>query len=211
MLQGDFALELDRRHVGRSREMLPYNEWLSGRLAELIAEAAESLTERFPSQAGVVAAFAVTGHSTGFGEHVAKCCLERLKQAQFVPTVGAGARKPTDVSLVCDSLGQTANAHQFLDLSQKPDIVMATVEANPQGRKLLAEHLGAPQLSIHATLQLIREPRPDEDQAFYEWLIEWSGRAHFFKPKSGHFSVNVSQAFTDIRQTYSGSPARSAV
>jgi hypothetical protein len=97
ILQGDFALELDRRHVARSPQMRPYNEWMVTELASLVGEVAESLARRFGGAPSVVAALAPPGQPDGFGEVAFDACIEALGQATFVPTIS----QPTLPRVAC--------------------------------------------------------------------------------------------------------------
>ncbi len=62
ILQGDFALELDRRHASRTPETAPYNDWLASELGALVGNVAELLARRFPCDAAVVGAFCRRDH-----------------------------------------------------------------------------------------------------------------------------------------------------
>lgn len=174
VLQGDFALELDRRHVSRSPEMLPYNQWLAGELAILLADVARSLAQRFPGDPAVVRAFAPAGQTSGFGDFLSGHVMDSLREAAFVPVVGGDARSPRDAILLPASLCQPQVAHNFLELTGHPAVALPAVESHPPSRRLLADLLGTPQLTTEATLQLLSEPDPSEDPIFYGLVVDWA-------------------------------------
>ncbi len=174
VLQGDFALELDRRHVARTPETLPYNQWLGGQLAMLIGDVAESLARRFPGDPAVVRAFAPAGAANGFSEYLSARVTEALRQAAFVPVVGGDMRCPRDVLLLPPSIPRPDLAHRFLDLSDQPAVVFPAVETHQPSRRLLSDFLDTPQLTTEATLQLVAEPEPADDAAFYDLLVDWA-------------------------------------
>lgn len=175
-LHGDFALDLDRRRVATAPETLPYNQWLAGQLASLLAEAAESLAQRFPGDASVVAALAPAGHPDGFGEYVHHQCMQALRSARFVPVTGGHAAAPGDALLLPGSIRRPRLAHRFLALEHRPGVVVAVVQEHAPSRKLLTA-LGTPVLADDAALRLLREPQPADDSDFYEFLVEWADAA----------------------------------
>jgi hypothetical protein len=174
VLQGDFALELDRRHVARTPEMLPYNQWLGGQLAMLIGEVAESLARRFSGDPATVRAFAPAGVASGFGELLSAGVMETLGHTAFIPVVGGDVRSPREAVLLPPSIGQPGMAHRFLDLSEHPAVVVPAVESHQPSRRLLVDLLKTSELTTEATLQLVAEPRPTDDASFYELLVNWA-------------------------------------
>jgi hypothetical protein len=174
VLQGDFALDLDRRHVSRSPEMLPYNEWLASQLASLIAEVADALANRFAGEPSVVAALAPAGHAGGFGSDLFERCLEALRDARFVPVISDSMSAPRDAVLLPATLPRPRLAHEYLALEDHPSVVVGEVEAHRPSRRLLAELLDVPQLTAPAALTLVTEPDPSDDRIFYEFLVEWA-------------------------------------
>ncbi len=174
VLQGDFALELDRRHVGRSRETLPFNEWLASQVADLFGVVAEALADRFRFSPAVVAAFAPVGKPAGFGQVLADRCLDRLRASKFVPTATDLVCMPNDSLLLCSSIRDPAVAHKFLSVERLPGIVLPEIERDAPSRQLLGDHLGTPKLNTTEALKLLKQPAPADEVPFYEFLVDWA-------------------------------------
>ena len=174
ILQGDFALELDRRHASRTPETAPYNDWLASELGALVGNVAELLARRFPCDAAVVGAFAPAGPSSGFGEQLIEEVKGSLRKAKFVPAVSGDTLSPPELLLLSPSLPRPVTAHRYLDLGDYPEVVVPEVEAHLPSRRFLSDSLGGRQLPTEATLKLLREPAAPETVGFYELLVDWS-------------------------------------
>jgi len=177
ILHGDFALELDRRHVSRTPEAAPYNEWLADQLADLVATTvAPLLSERFPGDASVVAALAPVGTPSDFGESAFARIIERLASARFIPAIDGRARLPGEVALLPDSIPDAAEAHRYLHVAGLGRLAIAQVEDHAPSRQLLTTHLQVTTLRVDETAVLLVEPAAGNEQAVYEFLLRWAER-----------------------------------
>ena len=176
LLHGDFALELDRRHVARAPETRRYNEWLADRMAELVATVAESLATRFPSDGRVVAAVAPVAPPSDFAAHVTARVLRALLGSRFIPAVDGGPRLPGEALLLPGSVPDRASAHRFLARSDLGRLIVAEVEEHAPSRQLLAGDLEVEELVVSEVTRRLGAHWPSEDLAFYRWIVGWSGR-----------------------------------
>lgn len=173
VLHGDFALELDRRHVGRSPEMLPYNNWLATKLAELVGNVAGDLAERYPHQPSVISCFAPASAASGFGSELVTLALERLRDVCFVPVVGGKSVKPADSLLLPSTLPSVDRAHRLLDIHARPTVVVPAIEIDGPTRSLLSDRLGTSEMDTADAVQLLKEPPTGADTDAYEFLVAW--------------------------------------
>lgn len=177
ILHGDFALELDRRHVSRTPEAAPYNDWLADELADMVADTvAPSLSTRFSADARVVRALAPAGSPSDFGESVYAKVIERLATARFIPAVDGRARLPGEVALLPDSIPDAAEAHRLLDLEGLGRLAIAGVEEHAPSRQLLTRYLGVTPLDVRDAANRLAEPAVDGDQAVYSFLVRWADK-----------------------------------
>ena len=174
ILQGDFALELDRRHASRTPEAAPYNDWLSHELASHVGHVAELLARRFPRDAAVVGAFAPKGTCSTFGGQILEEANRALRTATFVPAVNGDTLSPAESLLLARTLPRPVQSHLHLDFDQHPEVVNPEVESDLSSRHLLSDLLGSRELSTRETLMLLKEPIAHQVVSFYELLVDWS-------------------------------------
>lgn len=177
ILQGDFALELDRRHVARTPEARPFNTWLLEHLARLVGETvAPALAKAHPGEAAVLRAVAPTAAAVGFGEQVRDAVLRALQESPFVPAVDGPPRTPIESSALPASLTPVVEeAHQFIDLAAWPELLPPEAESDPACRRLLTEDLGTPALDLSDVADRVAEVEPENDEDFYRFLVGWYG------------------------------------
>jgi len=175
ILHGDFALELDRRHVSRIPEAAPYNDWLAEELADLVATSvAPALSSRFPGDANVVAALAPSGTPSDFGSMVFGKVVRHLGSARFVPSVDSRTRLPGEAALLPESIPNAADAHRLLRLTGLGRLVVAGVEDHQPSRDLLAGQLAVTPLAVDETVMLLTEPAVGTEPDFYQFLLAWA-------------------------------------
>jgi hypothetical protein len=177
ILNADFELELDRRHVARTPEAREYNQWLTDELADLVATTAAGLSSEFPGDASVVAALTPRSHATGFGQDVRDAIVTQLAQTAYVPLLDGAAAKPSDARLLPDSIGDPESAHRVLNASGLPMQVIWQVEADTEARAFLKETLQSCEGTLDEVLAALREPAAEDDDALYELLVRWAEKA----------------------------------
>lgn len=178
VLHADFALELDRRRVGQSEDTSPYNRWLAAEVADLLAtRVAPSLADQYRGDTAVVAALAPAGAPSGFGADVWQSCIEALSTSRFVPGVDGRSRLPGEAVVLPASVPDPAAAHDWLQLDELTRLVPPAAEAYPPTRRLLADHLGVTELSLSQAVGRLKEPDPEADARFYEFLVSWAESA----------------------------------
>lgn len=176
LLHGDFALELDRRHVARTPEAAPYNTWMVDQVATLVAEhVVPNLVERFPGDPAVVHALAPVGQASDFGQAIYDAVVDSLRRVRFVPCIDGMSRLAVESRLLPASVPDPHEAHQFLDLSNSGRLVHPDVEAHDRSRRFLADQLQAEELSLDEALAKLRQPGDETDEiALHRFLVRWS-------------------------------------
>lgn len=80
IIQGDFALQLDRRQLASNPEAVPYNSWLLDQVAAHLGDVvAPALAGLFPGAASVVAAMTPHASGTGWGADCLRRCIAALR------------------------------------------------------------------------------------------------------------------------------------
>jgi hypothetical protein len=178
LLQADFSLELDRRRIATTPEAATYNAWLVEQLGMLIGgDVARGLAARYPEQAGVVSALAVTDQPSGIGTDIVEATVRNFSGSAFVPTLAGDARPPGETLLLPGSVHDPRHAHRHLATADLGPLVLPGVEQDRPARQLLADRLGSPELSAPDLLARLTEPGPAEVADYYEFLVAWSDRA----------------------------------
>jgi len=178
ILQADFALELDRRHIAVSPEAAPYNKWLAERLASLLSQVvAPSLAERFPNDAAAVASLAPVCSPTDFGRVISDACITALRRCPFIPCVDGRARRGCETLLLPKTATSPAAVQEVIDLTGLGRLALPDVEANATSRDFVQAALGAEELSLERVLEGLRPPKDGEERAYYELLVSWSEAA----------------------------------
>ena len=175
ILQADFALELDRRHIAISPEAIPYNHWLSEEVGKLVGECVgPSLAMRFPGDSSVVSALAPSGEGTDFGQRVWSDTLTALRPCPFIPCVDGKTRRPGEVLLLPEDTPAPEKAHAVLDLSGLGRLVHHGVEIEENSRTFLSKYLEVEELSLNDLLDRLHTPASDQVAGFFEYLVSWS-------------------------------------
>lgn len=175
ILQADFALELDRRHIARSPEAEPYNAWLAQQLGQLIGEhVAPLLAKRFPRNAAVVASLAPQDQPSGFGQVVWDHCVDCLKSSVFVPCMDGELRSPGQTVLLPGTVPSCSEAHAALEVADWDHLVLPEIEDDATSRDFLSNHLESEELDLDNVLGRFKSPTPEEETRFYEFLVSWS-------------------------------------
>ena len=177
ILNADFELELDRRHVARTPEAREYNQWLRDELADLVAETAGRLAAEFPGDACVVSALTPRATATGFGQDVRDAIVSHLARTAYVPVTDRSAATPANARLLPASVGDPEAAHRVLNVAGLPMQVIWQVEADVEARDFLRDALHSCEVTIDDVLGALREPDAGGDGTLYELLVSWAETA----------------------------------
>jgi len=187
IVHGDFALQLDRRQLGTSPEVMPYNDWLCTATADFVAEiVAPGLAAKFPDDIAPVAALAQRSPGTGLGQRCVAQCIEALKTSRFLPAIDGSPRVPAEALLLPAGGGIAERAHNHLDLAEIGRLMIPAAEVDAPVRTLLRDQLGVEEWSLDDALDHLRQPSDAESSAFYEMLVDWA--AHF---RPGTFAAKL--------------------
>ncbi len=174
ILQGDFVLELDRRHISRSPEAVPYNAWLAKQLAELVADdVAMDLASRHPQSAVPVTALAASSDASGFGAECATKIVEQLRNTPFIPSLDGTNRRPADALVLPSSVPNPHLAHRHLNLDDLGHLAIADIEADADARKFLTERLGVAPIGADEIVKRLQHPS-DDHHSFFQLLVDWA-------------------------------------
>jgi hypothetical protein len=179
VVNADFYLDLDRRHVSETPQARPYNEWLARRIGAFFERSVlPGLTRLYPHDFRVVHACGDAGTATGFGQFVADRLREGMARSRFVP-VSAGVVTPGKASRSPVPASAAAAFHRFFDGpalgAAGKSLVDTAVETDERSRRLVTS-LGAPELTDDVVLRALRTPPaiPSGDLPdFYILLESW--------------------------------------
>lgn len=174
LLHGDFALELDRRHIARTPEASSYNTWLRDRLAEHAAAAAGQLARSRPGDQAVVDVFAPHAPLRGAGEDLRLAMDQHLGTTSFVPCRDGRAYAPHEAAMLPPSLIGEASAAILLTLPEEPRI--CALPPRHQDSSWLAA-LGATSIRDTDAVRWLRTPPAEEVEDFYQHLVSWADGA----------------------------------
>lgn len=196
VLQADFALELDRRHIARSPEAEPYNQWLAHELGCLVAEdVAPRLDELLPDGASAVAAIAPRmmasvphrgprfgigsppaprTEATPFGQVVLDRCVEALRNARFITCVDGEKRCPSEVYLPPALMPTPEESYDVLELSQFGILVGVDTVADVNACSFLVGLLNVKELDSEDILRRCTPPKERFEERYYAVLLAWS-------------------------------------
>lgn len=174
-VHAEWALSMDRRHVSDTPTARPFNTTLLRKVADFAASTvAHDLRERFGASLESVAALCplpdVT-FSPGAAEfHTA--WTERLASSDFLPTLGGGTTRATDVQLLPASIPDPALGQRLADLVTEQTL-RADVEQAPEVRRLVREHSSLPEFTPTEFLARLRPPSRVTLPDFYLLLMQW--------------------------------------
>jgi hypothetical protein len=179
VLNADFYVDFDRRHISGTPQARPYNMWLAERVAAFFGRTAlPELAHLYPEDYRVVHACAPTGSPSGFGNEISGLLREVLERTRFVPASGgpvtprAALRSPVPR----DAL---AAFHRFFDRQTlgvaRRSLVHVDVENDRRADELIRS-LGAETVPDDPILRFLRR-HPDVSQHeladFYVLLGRW--------------------------------------
>lgn len=175
IVQGDFALELDRRHVSRAPEALPFNRWLAEQLVDLVAsDVAPDLAERYPAGPEPVWGLSPVDLPTGwFGEHLREAYAESMGVSRFLPVLDGRPRLPNEAIMLPASL-PPAPEHPWLNLDMDR-LILPSVSLRDHADQFLRRTLEVTELDTEQLLDQLVES-PDGVGRFYEWVVSWAER-----------------------------------
>ncbi|CAN5520581.1 hypothetical protein BH24CHL1_BH24CHL1_16920 [soil metagenome] len=130
LINADFYLDLDRRHVSDTPQARPYNHWLAGRVATFFGQSVlPELVRLFPEDYRVVHICAPVGSPSGFGEVIASQLREQLVQTRFVPTPSGSV---TPRKLLCSPVPvEMTREWPIILISGLVDRALGYLEATP--------------------------------------------------------------------------------
>ncbi|UQA61387.1 sacsin N-terminal ATP-binding-like domain-containing protein [Polyangium aurulentum] len=179
MVHADFVLELSRRSIGNAPEVKPYNDWLSGQLAQfIVGRVAPALFEQFREDPSVIGILALDEETPGFGKRMREKYLAALRASPFIPTMDGRRVTAGEARLLPYDLANEHQAASFLRLVEVAGLVLPEIQAESRARELLRDQLRVKALEPRQTLALLREDIQDID-AFYRWLLAWAERHGF--------------------------------
>ncbi len=179
LLNGDFYLSLDRRHVSETPQSLPYNDWLAERTATFFSKTvAPELARIWPNDYRVVHACAPTGSPSGFGARISELVQSDLRDCSFVPTFsGPTSPKKALFAPVAPAASQTFR--RFFSPSKirtiPGSLVLAEVDRDQVSREF-AQKLGGQVISDDVIVTSLRRTptiEPKELADFYALLDRW--------------------------------------
>ena len=184
VVQGDFALQLDRRQVASSPETDPYNRMLLDRAAGLIGRVAEALALRFPGQGCVASVMAQRSSPTGHGETFTELAVEALRRARYLPGCDGEPRMPVEALLLPAAVEDPGRLHRHLHLRDVGRLLHPDVERDAKARSFLVERMEVQEWELEDAAAQLHPPPIEEVTDFYEALLDWSEalRGHRLAP-----------------------------
>lgn len=175
VLQGDFALQLDRRQLATNPEAVPFNQKLITELAALIGdEVTPSLSRRFPGSSRTVGLFAPRSARTGVGELVFDEIVRVLQPTRFLPAVDGAPRVAAEARLMPGPPIDPVQVLAHLDRSRVGRQLVPGVEADTAVRDFLRLHLDVQDWRLGELLDQLDRPAPDDLEDFYAMLVSWA-------------------------------------
>lgn len=179
LVNGDFYLDLNRRHISDTPQALPYNTWLAQRVGVFFGKTVlPSLAAMYPRSYRVVNACAPVGTPTGFGAVIAQRLRDEMERARFVPTSGDPVTPGKALRSPVPRDAATA-FHRFfggpaLGAAQHA-LVHVDVENDTRADGLI-QSLGAKSVADDVVLRALRRPldfAEDVLPEFYSLLSRW--------------------------------------
>ena len=176
LLHADFALDLDRRHIGRAPETRPYNRWLADQLVGLVTGmVAPRLAAMFPTTAASVNLLAPHPAVGEGGQHIASRYSEEAADVEFLPCRDGKLRSADAARLLPAGLPHPECAEQWLNLSDLGNLVNVD-GLSDHAEEWLRRQLQLPALTVADAISRLREPSGDPTET-YRWLLEWETQA----------------------------------
>lgn len=175
ILQGDFALQLDRRQVATTPEALPYNRRLIEAAATLVgSRVAPDLALRFPGDPRALSVLAPRTAATDLGDEFLGHCVALLRDVPCVPCVDGQLRTPREAVALPDALGHAERTHLAIDMARCPSLVVSGIETDDSVRAYVRRRLGVGVMTLLDVLEILEPPSPSEARDFYRLLVDWS-------------------------------------
>ncbi|MGJ3227096.1 sacsin N-terminal ATP-binding-like domain-containing protein [Micromonospora aurantiaca (nom. illeg.)] len=177
ILQADLALELDRRHIARSPEAAPYNEWLISELAGFCARSVvPALALRYPATPGVVDVLTPVRSPTDVGARLSGRIVASLADIPFLPCIDGVLRAPTGAQLLPASVPHPELVHR-LAAGSTDHCVLPALELALHTRRFLKEVLSVAELPVPDVLAALDPELAEDDAQYYELLMAWADKA----------------------------------
>ena len=178
IIQGDFALQLDRRQLASNPEAVPYNSWLLDQVAAHLGDVvAPALAGLFPGAASVVAAMTPHASGTGWGADCLRRCIAALRGSRFLPAVDGHPRLPAEALMLPASIPSAEEVSRHLHLDDLGRMTVPEVQDSPVIRTFLVKALGVTELTVEEALQRLSPPEDGDLHDFYGTLVDW-GEGH---------------------------------
>lgn len=175
LLHGDFALDLDRRHVSQAPEARPYNVWLAEQLAKLLATiVGPALARLFPGQTDFLSVLSPRATGSDFAADIQQMYRGVMRSSPFVPCVDSSIRVPAESLLLPsdlpDHLPTVLSVFRPEELGR---LVLTAAHDEPAVTSFLAD-LGADVLTAAELLQRFEPPPQERAELVLSWLVDWA-------------------------------------
>lgn len=175
VVHADFALELDRRRVARTREATTYNDWLCDQVAHLAgAVVAPALAAESGASPRVVCAMLALEPARGVtGAQLRAACLAQLSVSAWLPRRDLRLRKPNEISLLPRHVAGLPAIYEYLDGRAVRLLLPPTIEESDDAAHLLSTLVGVRIWDMGHVVEHLRKPTKDNYRKFWQFLLAW--------------------------------------
>ncbi|MEV0900817.1 DUF3883 domain-containing protein [Actinoplanes sp. NPDC049802] len=174
MVHAEWVLGMDRRQLAATPEAMPYNRWLTARVAESAGQLATALVTGYDAVTAVVPADAAP--TPGAGEALRDGWREILAGTPFLPVADGSLARPVDVGLLPATIPDATVAHQVAGLdggrALRPDL-----EMSGPVRSFLTGSVRVEAMTVKEFLTLLHPPSPETADRYYGFLADWRDQA----------------------------------
>lgn len=188
VVHADFALELDRRRVARTREATAYNDWLCKQVAHLAGTViAPALAAETSASSRVVSAMLSFDPARGVtGAQLRAACLAQLSVSAWLPRGDGKLRRPSELNLLPRAAAGLAATYEFLGAKAARLLLPPEFQKSDTVARLLASLVGVSTWNTNDVVSHLRDPSKDTYKKFWQFLLAWRD----LTPDLNHALVN---------------------
>ncbi|BCY13458.1 sacsin N-terminal ATP-binding-like domain-containing protein [Actinoplanes sp. L3-i22] len=174
MVHAEWVLGMDRRQLAATPEAVPYNRWLTARVAESAGQLGTALVTGYDAVTAVVPADSAP--TPGAGEELRDGWREVLAGTAFLPVADGSLARPVEVGLLPESIPDAAVAHQIAGLDGSRALRPDLETAGPV-RSFLTGSARVEAMTVKEFMTLLRPPSPETAARYYGFLADWRDQA----------------------------------
>lgn len=178
VIHADFALELDRRRVARTRDAIAYNEWICKKIADLTGStvapmlAAECGDSPHPTRA-LLSVDAARGDT---GTQLRKLCLAQLSASAWLPRDDGRLCRPSQLALLPGSAASLPATFEFLDEKASKRLLARPIQLADGAGQALTQFVGVTRWVIADVVEHLRQPTRETYRKFWQFLLAWNAQ-----------------------------------